>query len=401
MNNSSWRLPAVVLLGGCLISLIGFGVRSPFGLYLGPMTSTLGWSRETYALAMAIQNLLWGLGMPLAGALADRYGSVVVIAGGALVYALGILGMSVAESVWMLYLTGGILVGIGVAFTAFSLAIAAMVRVVGPAKRSLVMGAGMAAGSMGQVLYSPLAQSMIVDYGWSASLMMLAMSALVIAPLALLLPSDPRVHNEQPLHGSVTEALVEALRHRGYLLLTAGFFVCGFHVAFVTVHLPAYVTDLGMDRNVGAWCISLIGLFNIAGSFLSGWYGQHARKKFGLSAIYLLRALALLALLLVTKTEYTMYVFAGTIGMLWLATVPLTNGIVAQIFGERYLATLFGVVFLSHQIGSFTGVWMGGWIHDHTGSYDLMWQAGIILGMAAAVIHLPINEKPLARLDMT
>jgi len=401
MNNSSWRLPAVVLLGGCLISLIGFGVRSPFGLYLGPMTSTLGWSRETYALAMAIQNLLWGLGMPLAGALADRYGSVVVIAGGALVYALGILGMSVAESVWMLYLTGGILVGIGVAFTAFSLAIAAMVRVVGPAKRSLVMGAGMAAGSMGQVLYSPLAQSMIVDYGWSASLMMLAMSALVIAPLALLLPSDPRVHNEQPLHGSVTEALVEALRHRGYLLLTAGFFVCGFHVAFVTVHLPAYVTDLGMDRNVGAWCISLIGLFNIAGSFLSGWYGQHARKKFGLSAIYLLRALALLALLLVTKTEYTMYVFAGTIGMLWLATVPLTNGIVAQIFGVRYLATLFGVVFLSHQIGSFTGVWMGGWIHDHTGSYDLMWQAGIILGMAAAVIHLPINEKPLARLDMT
>ncbi len=401
MNNSSWRLPVVVLLGGCLISLIGFGVRSPFGLYLGPMTSTLGWSRETYALAMAIQNLLWGLGMPLAGALADRYGSVVVIAGGALVYALGILGMSVAESVWMLYLTGGILVGIGVAFTAFSLAIAAMVRVVGPAKRSLVMGAGMAAGSMGQVLYSPLAQSMIVDYGWSASLMMLAMSALVIAPLALLLPSDPRVHNEQPLHGSVTEALVEALRHRGYLLLTAGFFVCGFHVAFVTVHLPAYVTDLGMDRNVGAWCISLIGLFNIAGSFLSGWYGQHARKKFGLSAIYLLRALALLALLLVTKTEYTMYVFAGTIGMLWLATVPLTNGIVAQIFGVRYLATLFGVVFLSHQIGSFTGVWMGGWIHDHTGSYDLMWQAGIILGMAAAVIHLPINEKPLARLDMT
>ena len=401
MNNTRWRLPAVVLLGGCLISLIGFGVRSPFGLYLGPMTSALGWDRETYALAMAIQNLLWGVGLPVAGALADRYGSVAVIAGGAFIYALGILGMSMAESAWMLHLTGGLLVGIGVAFTSFQLAIAAMVRVVGPAKRSLVMGAGTAAGSLGQVLYSPLAQSMIVDYGWSASLMMLAMSALVIAPLALLLPNDPQVHNEQPLHASLREALAEAFRHRGYLLLTAGFFVCGFHVAFITVHLPAYVTDLGLGRHVGAWCISLIGLFNIAGSFLSGWYGQHASKKFGLSVIYLLRALVLLALLLVTKTEYTMYVFAGAIGMLWLATIPLTTGIVAQIFGVRYMATLFGVVFLSHQIGSFTGVWMGGWMHDHTGSYDLMWQAGIVLGLAAAVIHLRINEKPLARLDMT
>ena len=401
MNNTRWRLPAVVLLGGCLISLIGFGVRSPFGLYLGPMTSALGWDRETYALAMAIQNLLWGVGLPVAGALADRYGSVVVIAGGAFIYALGILGMSLAESAWMLYLAGGLLVGLGVAFTSFQLAIAAMVRVVGPAKRSLVMGAGTAAGSVGQVLYSPLTQSMIVEYGWSASLMMLAMSVLVIVPLALLLPNDPQVHNEQPLHGSVTEALVEAFRHRGYLLLTAGFFVCGFHVAFITVHLPAYVTDLGLGRHVGAWCISLIGLFNIAGSFLSGWYGQHASKKFGLSVIYLLRALVLLALLLVTKTEYTMYVFAGAIGMLWLATIPLTTGIVAQIFGVRYMATLFGVVFLSHQIGSFTGVWMGGWIHDHTGSYDLMWQAGIVLGLVAAVIHLPINEKPLVRQEIT
>ena len=401
MNNTRWRLPAVVLLGGCLISLIGFGVRSPFGLYLGPMTSALGWDRETYALAMAIQNLLWGVGLPVAGALADRYGSVAVIAGGAFIYALGILGMSMAESAWMLHLTGGLLVGIGVAFTSFQLAIAAMVRVVGPAKRSLVMGAGTAAGSVGQVLYSPLAQSMIVDYGWSASLMMLAMSALVIVPLALLLPNDPQVHNEQPLHASLREALVEAFRHRGYLLLTAGFFVCGFHVAFITVHLPAYVTDLGLGRHVGAWCISLIGLFNIAGSFLSGWYGQHASKKFGLSVIYLLRALVLLALLLVTKTEYTMYVFAGAIGMLWLATIPLTTGIVAQIFGVRYMATLFGVVFLSHQIGSFTGVWMGGWIHDRTGSYDLMWQAGIVLGLVAAAIHLPINEKPLVRQEIT
>jgi len=401
MNNTRWRLPAVVLLGGCLISLIGFGVRSPFGLYLGPMTSALGWDRETYALAMAIQNLLWGVGLPVAGALADRYGSVAVIAGGAFIYTLGILGMSMAESAWMLHLTGGLLVGIGVAFTSFQLAIAAMVRVVGPAKRSLVMGAGTAAGSLGQVLYSPLAQSMIVDYGWSASLMMLAMSALVIVPLALLLPNDPQVHNEQPLHASLREALVEAFRHRGYLLLTAGFFVCGFHVAFITVHLPAYVTDLGLGRHVGAWCISLIGLFNIAGSFLSGWYGQHASKKFGLSVIYLLRALVLLSLLLVTKTEYTMYVFAGAIGMLWLATIPLTTGIVAQIFGVRYMATLFGVVFLSHQIGSFTGVWMGGWIHDRTGSYDLMWQAGIVLGLVAAVIHLPINEKPLVRQEIT
>ena len=393
-----WHTPVVVILVACLIAMVGFGIRSIFGLFLEPMTIARGWDRETFALAMAIQNLLWGVGLPVAGALADRYGPRWVLTGGAAIYAAGVWGMAVAESSFALHFFGGLLTGLGVAFTAFSLALAAMARVVGPERRSLALGLGTAAGSFGQVVFSPLGQGFIAAFGWEPALLILAVVSLVIAPLAMLLPNDTQAGSGAIREQTVAEALREAAGHRGYVLLTLGFFVCGFHVAFITVHFPAYAVDIGLGAHVGAYSIALIGLFNIAGSFLSGAAGQRWSKKCGLSAIYLARAIAIFALLMAPKTEATIYLFAAVMGLLWLSTVPLTTGIVAQVFGVRYMATLFGIVFLSHQVGSFLGVWLGGYLFDTTGSYDPIWWAGVVLGLLAALVHLPINEKPLPRL---
>ncbi len=396
---SSWRTPLLVILAGCLIAMIGFGVRSIFGLFLEPMTVAKGWDRETFALAMAIQNLLWGIGVPVAGAIADRYGPARVMTLGALVYGAGVWGMAEADSGLMLHIFGGVLTGVGVAFTAFSLALASMARVVGPERRSLALGLGTAAGSFGQVVFSPLGQAMIAQFGWQPALLILAATALIIIPLAFVLPSDPSAKGEAVSDQSIGQALREAGGHSGYVLLTLGFFVCGFHVAFITVHFPAYAKDLGLGAEVGAYSIAIVGLFNIVGSFLSGAAGQRWSKKSSLSAIYFARAIAITALLLAPKTEITLYAFSAVMGILWLSTVPLTTGIVAQVFGVRYMATLFGIVFLSHQVGSFLGVWLGGRLYDATGSYDSMWWAGVALGLLAAVVHLPINEKPLARLS--
>ena len=388
----------VYLGAACLIALIGFGVRSSFGLFLEPMTLANGWGRETFSLAMAVQNLLWGVGLPFAGALADRFGPGGVVVFGALLYAAGIIGMADADGALALNLFGGILTGLGVAFTAYSLALAAMVRVVGPRHRSLALGLGTAAGSLGQVLFSPLSYGFIAAFGWYPALLMLAGASLLLIPLALLLPNGTSGPGTEPSDQTLGEALREAGGHRGYLLLTFGFFVCGFHVAFITVHFPAYVRDLGIAPEVGAYAIALVGLFNILGAFLSGAAGQRWSKKYGLSCIYLCRAIAITCLLYAPATPASIYLFSVAMGLLWLSTVPLTTGLVAQVFGVRYMATLFGIVFLGHQIGSFLGAWLGGLIHDATGSYDLMWWAGVTLGLAAAIIHLPINERPLARL---
>ncbi|HEY5720333.1 MAG TPA: MFS transporter [Gammaproteobacteria bacterium] len=378
--------------------MLGFGPRSVVGLFLEPMTQARGWGRETYGLAMAIQNLLWGIGVPVAGALADRFGPTRVMLVGALMYCLGLVGMALAESSLALHLTGGVLSGLGVAFTAFSLALASMARVVGPERRSLVLGLGTASGSLGQVVFSPLGQAWIAAFGWQTALYLLAACTLLIVPLAFALPSSTAAKGELPSDQTFVDALREAAGHRGFVLLTLGFFVCGFHVAFITVHFPAYVKDLGLGGHVGAYALSLIGLFNIAGSFLSGAAGQRWSKKGGLAFIYFARALCILGLLLAPKTELTMYLFAGAMGILWLSTVPLTSGIVAQVFGVRYMATLFGIVFFSHQVGSFLGVWLGGRLYDTTGNYDAVWWAGVALGVLAAAVHLPINERPLARL---
>lgn len=399
MRNSTWRTPIVVIVAGCLIAMVGFGARSSLGLFLEPMTLERGWTRETFGLALALQNLFWGLGLPLAGALADKLGASRVIIVGAVVYAIGLYVMGIVETESLLYVSAGILSGLGIAFSAFSLALAAMVKIVGPERRTIILGLGTAAGSFGQVVFSPLSQSFIQSVGWSATLTILSLIVLSMIPLAFMLPSGVQSKAAKAVDQTLRDALSEAFAHRGFVLLTIGFFVCGFHVAFITVHFPAYVRDIGLDPSIGAWSISLIGLFNIAGSFLAGVVGQKYSMRLSLSAIYGLRALLILILLMSPKTPLVILCFAGAMGILWLSTVPLTTGIIAQVFGIRYMATLFGIVFLSHQIGSFIGVWLGGVLYDKTGSYDGMWWAGIALGLLAAVIHMPIDEKPLVRLD--
>jgi MFS family permease len=397
IDERQWRTPAVVMVAGCMIAIIGMGTRGTLGLFLEPMSSSLSWSRETYALAMAIQNLLWGILLPFAGALTDRYGASWVISAGAVFYALGLWGMSSADSVLMLNISGGILMGLGSAFVAFNLAIAAMVKVVGPERRLLVMGIGTAATSTGQLIFSPMAQGMISSFGWSDALVYLSFISLLMISFAVLLPSNPEVRGEASTKQSLGEAVREAFSQRGFILLMIGFFACGFHVAFIGIHLPAYVTDLGLAPHVGAYCLALIGLFNIAGSFLSGIVGSRWSKTYGLSWIYLGRALVILGLLMAPKTALTLYVFSALMGLLWLSTIPLTTGVLTDVFGVRYVATLYGFVFFGHQVGSFIGVYLGGVFYERYGSYDGMWWAGVVVGVLAALIHLPISEKPLPR----
>ncbi|MDH3906347.1 MAG: MFS transporter [Gammaproteobacteria bacterium] len=390
-----------MIAAGCLIAMLGFGARSVYGLLLEPMTGARGWDRETFALALAIQNLVWGFGVPFASMLADRYGPSRVLAAGAIVYGIGTAGMATATTGVGLTLFGGVLTGLGIALTSFSIALAAMARVVEPGRQSLVLGIGTSAGSLGQVIFSPLSQLVIAKFGWDSALFFLAASVLFIVPLAFVLPGNKDTGGHATIEQGLGEAIVEAVRHRGYVLLTLGFFVCGFHVAFITVHFPAYVRDLGLAAEVGAYAIAIIGLFNIVGSFLSGLAGQRWPKKNGLVIIYSLRALAIAGLLIADKTPSTIYLFAAAMGILWLSTVPLTSGIVAQVFGMRFMATLFGIVFLSHQLGSFLGVWLGGYLYDRTGSYDAVWWIGVALSIAAALIHVPINERPLQRVYST
>ena len=391
---------SAVIAAGCLIALFGFGIRSVFGFFLDPITEAHGWSRETFSIALSVQNLLWGLAAPVAGMLADRFGATRVIVLGAAIYALGTWAMSAVESGTMFTLVAGVAVGIGVAFTGFSLALAAMARVVPRSMQSLALGLGTAAGSMGQVVFSLAGQGAISLFDWRGGLWALAAAALIMIPLAFVLPRAGEGGRDAAREQSVIEALAEAVRHRGYVLLTIGFFVCGFQIAFITVHLPSYITGLGLSPWVAAWAWFLVGGCNIAGALLAGLAGQRWSKRGGLSAIYFARAVVVVALLLAPKSALTIYLFAIAMGFLWLATVPLTSGIVAQVFGTRYMATLFGIVFLGHQLGSFVGVWLGGWLHDRTGSYDIVWWIGAALGVVAGLVHLPIDERPLARLRL-
>jgi MFS family permease len=395
---SSWRTPAVLIAVGCAIALIAFGPRSAIGQFLSPMSFGHGWGRETFSFAIAIQNLLWGATQPFAGAIADRFGPVRVLSGGALLYAIGLAWMANANSIVALDLSAGVTIGFGLAGCSFPMVIGALGKLVPDNWRAIAFGAGTAAGSFGQFLYSPLAHSLIEAFSWQTALLVFAGSMLLVLPLSLAL-ATPRA---APVAGapktqSSRQALMEAFGHRSYVLLVLGFFTCGFQLAFVTVHLPSYLLDRGLGADIGAWTIALIGLFNIVGSLSSGWLSGRMPKRYLLSSIYFARALSIVAFIVFPATTVSTLLFGAVTGLLWLSTVPPTSGLVALMFGTRWLTMLFGFAFFSHQVGGFLGVWLGGWAFEATGSYNLVWWLSVFFGIASAVINLPIIEKPVAR----
>jgi MFS family permease len=402
---TDWRSPLVIVLGGCLIAMLGFGPRSALGFFLTPLSAANGWGRDVFGLAIAVQSLLYGAAQPFAGALADRFGAQRVIIAGALSYALGIFLMAQASSPAMLYLSAGVLVGFGLSGCSFNLVITSIAKVVPETWRSMVFGAGTAAGSFGQFLFSPLGVGLIDAYGWRTALEIFAGLLLLIIPLTLLVakrrsaPAHAGVRSPAALPAQTyRQALSEALHHRSYVLLVLGFFTCGFQLGFVTVHLPSYLIDRGLSAQVGGWTLGLIGLFNIIGAMTSGWLGSRVPKRYILSCIYFSRALAVIGLVTLPATPTVALVYGAVTGLLWLSSVPPTSGLVAVMFGTRWLAMLFGIAFFSHQVGGFLGVYLGGFIYERTGSYDIVWWLGVMFGLLSAIINLPIVEKPVARL---
>jgi MFS family permease len=388
--------PAVPLLlliiAGCAIAAIGNGIRTSFGLFTLPMVTDLGLTREGYAMAMAIQNLAWGIAQPFAGNFADRVGTGRTIALGALIYAAGVILTAFSPSSSILILTAGVITGTGIAICSFSVVMAAFGRSVPAEKRPMIFGIATAASSFGQFAFAPISQGFINAFGWQTALVYLGMLLLLIIPLSFLLRGRTESTPGQA-DLPFMEALAKAWGHGSYRLLVIGFFVCGFHLAFINVHMPAYLVQCGLSPEVGSWAIAVIGLFNIAGSLLAGYLGSRLPKQMLLASIYFLRAVAIAAFLLIPVSEITAYAFAAAMGLLWLSTVPLTAGLVSLFFGPRYMGMLYGVAFFSHQLGSFTGVWLGGYVFDVTGSYSLVWYLGILLGLGSAAIHLPIHER--------
>ena len=387
----------LILACGCGVALIGLGQRSAFGLFQTDLVSAREWGRETFALAFALQNLIWGIGQPLAGALADRYGTARVLVGGGILYSIGIIGTAQLESAAALQLAFGVILGLGMAASSFTIVLSAFGRAVTPAKRTVAFGLGTAAGSLGMFLFGPLGAVLIAQNGWHSTLFVFASIALIIPLLAIPLQGRSRADANMPAQ-SLGAALREALGYRSYILLTIGFFVCGFHVAFIIAHMPAYLSDLGMGPEIGGIALALIGLFNVVGSLAAGAIGQRMSKSLALSALYFLRSVVIAGFVLLPISPASVLIFSALMGILWLSTVPLTSGLIAVMFGPRYMATLFGVVFLSHQIGSFFGIWLGGVIYARTGSYDMLWWIGVLLGILAAIVHLPIRDAPSPRL---
>lgn len=401
LKSRPWQTASLVIVVGCLVALLSFGPRSAMGLFLAPMTEAHGWSRELFALAIAIQNLMWGAGQPLAGAIADKYGSARVIAVGGLIYAAGLAIAGWAPTPAWLHIGAGIMMGLGMAASSFSLVLAVFGRFVTPQRRALAFGIGTASGSMGQFLFAPLGQGLIETYGWQQALYLLGALMLVVPFLAIALQSKP--DDEGGVAGagqSIPQALAEAFGHKSFNLLVAGFFVCGFQLAFITVHLPPYIVDRGVDAKYGALALAAIGLFNVVGALASGVIGGRYSKPIFLALIYIARSASIIMLVLLPATPTTILLFAAFMGLLWLSTVPPTSGLVAIMFGPRYMATLFGFVFFSHQVGAFLGVWLGGRLYDQYQSYDIVWWISVALGLFAALVHWPIKEKPVERLTM-
>ena len=391
----TWRTPLVVFLAGCLLLFASFGTRATFGLYLQPISADLNWGREIFALSIAIQNLIVGMAQPFTSAIADRYGTGRMVALGGLLYAAGLIVMANASSPADAYLGMGVLIGLGLSGTSFAIVFSSIARVVPEEKRSLALGAGTSIGSIGQFAMVPLGQAFLDAYGWVTVLSILSVVILVTVPIAGVLKGKPA---ETAQKQSLGEAIREARGHTGYRLLVCGFFVCGFHVAYIGTHLPSYIVDRGLSADLGAWALSLVGLFNVVGALTAGFLGGKFSKRYLLSSLYFARAVLFTVFILVPLTETTVLIFGACMGLLWLSTVPLTSALVAQIFGPRYMATLFGIVFFSHQIGSFLGAWLGGYLFDLTGSYDTVWWISVGLGLLSAALHWPINEKPVPRL---
>jgi MFS family permease len=427
-RSPSWRTPAIIVLCGCLISLIGFGPRSALGFFLTPLSQAHGWGREVFALSVALQTLLYGAAQPFSGAIADRFGTVRVIIVGTLLYAAGIFMMAHAATPGMLYLSSGVLIGFGLSGCSFNLVISSFGKLLPESWRSLAFGAGTAAGSFGQFLFSPLGVSLIDAFGWQSALEIFAGLLLLIVPLAFAIAapgadapaqtslrglrqqesetSPNGTHKPHTVPASVPaaptqtyrQALAEAFGHRSFILLVLGFFTCGFQLGFVTLHLPSYLMDRGLSAQVGGWTLGVIGLFNIVGAMTSGWLGGRMPKRYILAAIYFARALAVVFLITLPASPAVALIYGAMTGLLWLSSVPPTAGLVAVMFGTRWMAMLFGIAFFSHQVGGFLGIYLGGALYERTGSYDVVWWLGVLFGVLSAVINLPIVEKPVPRL---
>ena len=394
------ELPLLVIASGCIIALMTFGPRSAMGLFQIPMLGDTGWDRSTFGLALAIQNLMWGAGQPFFGALADKRGAFPVLCLSAVLYASGLWVMSIAGTPLWLHVGAGILVGLGIAAGSFSIIMAAFARRVTPERRVIVFGLGTAAGSAGMLVFPPLSQQLIASYGWSDALVALSVIMLLIPVLALAFRGGAArgdAVGAPSYEQTVAEALREAMGSTSYILLVSGFFVCGFQVAFITAHFPSYIVDKNLDPSIGALALMLIGGFNIVGSLASGVIGQRWSKPYFLALIYLGRSILVTWYLLTPISATTTIIFAAIMGLLWLSTVAPTNALVATFFGTRYLGMLGGIVFFSHQIGSFLGVWLGGILYDSYGSYDVVWWLGVALGLFAAMVHWPIREEAAAR----
>ncbi len=395
----SWRTPLVVIACGCAIALLSFGPRSSLGFFIQPMSREFAWGRDVFSLAIAVQNLLWGLGQPLAGAIADRFGLLRVMCVGALLYAGGLLLMRYSATPLSLDLGAGVLIGFGLSGCSFNLVLSAFSKLLPPERRGLALGAGTAAGSFGQFLFAPFGVAMIDNFGWQAALTVFAALMLLIVPLSLALATPPATSTNVPAadQQSFKTALAEAFGHRSYVLLVLGFFTCGFQLAFITVHLPPFLADRGISAQTGGWVIAAIGLFNIIGSLSVGWLQNRLPKRYILSTIYFTRAVATLLFISFPITTVSAIAFGAISGLTWLSSVPPTSALVALMFGTRWLSTLYGFAFVSHQVGGFLGVWLGGIVFEKFGSYTPIWWLSVLFGVLSALINLPIVEKPVDR----
>ena len=387
-----------VLVCGAAIVTLSMGIRHGFGLWLQPITQAQGWTRETFSFALATQNLTWGFLGIFAGMLADRFGAFRVLVGGCVLYALGLVGMAWAPTTWLFALTAGLLIGAAQAGTTYSVIYGVIGRQIDPAKRSWAMGVAAAAGSFGQFLMVPIEGMLIASVGWQEALVALGLAALLIAPLALGLREPGFTGGAAPLRDqTIAQALHEASRYPSFQLLVLGYFVCGFQVVFIAVHMPSYLKDKGLTPEVASYSLALIGLFNVFGTYIAGALGQKLAKQKILAFIYLARAVVIAVFLLVPLSPLSVYIFSAVMGLLWLSTVPPTTALVAQIFGVAHLSMLGGLAFFNHQIGSFMGVWLGGFLYDRTGSYDVVWYLSIVLGLVAAALNLPVRGTPIER----